>query len=850
MDSSEYSYFKELLSQLDDDNEEKVNHANSELNALYMSDKPKCLMFAARAINENPDASSLIILSLSFIKRAATVTRTMSETYIRDCWCCEENTAMKMSVREAVTNAAMNVDQNVRYVAAATLAYIIRIEKDQWNDVFAFILGIANDERGESGRFLVIKIFEELFSIHTFADGWPDEIAGFHEMLQYTIRNDDDSVKEALKCLKQMIEEIPGFFNDEIIGASLEVVEHYVNCTDVDISLQNVLLFSQIIKMNPEVVGRFYDDMVKLAVGLLQQTDVEFLKTACYLWVDLRESKSNISEFICKATMEVVPLLLEAAKVEEEDYDYRGNEGIHNHVGIALHTFLEEDPTNTFGMITEFFTENIDSEDWHCRYAAFLSLFGLCSVKTKNEQIFEFIKANIGQFVLIGTEELPQLADVILGTMALIFKTYPEVLLDKSTDVPVFSIISNSLAAGGNNAKRACEILCAIFKNGPRERVLSMFKEYLGIIQNTLDNMNLDVHDITYPFCAFQYLARIAGTKEIDYVEPLLDVFIGKLGESTNPLLGDSTESAFNLSNGYALSITCLIQILGERIIPKMEQVMGTLFSMFTNINLIDEYYILLEAICKIFRRESDSREEDEKFEVFRPYIEPIMSQLIESIKSGDPRQECSAAKAYGAFFQTAGAAAAPLIGDEFQFMLDNIEPEDEDPMMVIPAMIRGIGQLLIAMGAENSPDDEVYAFTQKLVVIVGFKPDKHNISEKEYANALYSSIMVGLRGIAIATDEEIRLKNREFIKTFRKILRSLFINISSVEKSSIEEIEEFVTLVDYLIHEMKAVINVTLRHPSVNSFIDNAIKQLQKFPDYKGLIKSISELRFDIQFT
>ena len=44
-------------------------------------------------------------------------------------------------------------------------------------------------------------------------------------------------------------------------------------------------------------------------------------------------------------------------------------------------------------------------------------------------------------------------------------------------------------------------------------------------------------------------------------------------------------------------------------------------FSMATNINLIDEYYIQLEAICKVFERKDNSKEEKSVFQLFVPYV-------------------------------------------------------------------------------------------------------------------------------------------------------------------------------------------------------------------------------------
>ena len=162
--------FRQLLLKTYVGDQDEINAANTELNQLFNSNCTLGLILASNTIINNGTESNLIILSLSYIKRATTPTRTFSVQDILNQWTSENNQQMRNDVRNALINAIMNPDENVRRVAAGALAYVIRIEMDEWPEIFPFILDIANDERGESGRYCVLQIFDEMFNLHIFQE--------------------------------------------------------------------------------------------------------------------------------------------------------------------------------------------------------------------------------------------------------------------------------------------------------------------------------------------------------------------------------------------------------------------------------------------------------------------------------------------------------------------------------------------------------------------------------------------------------------------------------------------------------------------------------------------------------
>ena len=868
MSSEDLTKFNKLLEQTQKGDPDQINSANTQLNQLFQENRSLYIFLAALTILNNPENSALTILSLSSIKKAVTPTRTFSIEQISELFQDPENENIRLKVRESLLNAIMNEDENIRRVAAGSIAYVTRIEMAQWDDLFSFILGIADETRGESGRFCVLQIFDEMLDLHLFNESYPDEISGFYELIHYTIRNDADSLILAMQCLRKMITEISTFFNSqEIIVPIFEIFETFKTCDNIEIYSENLNLIYAIYSTIPfDLLKTVTEDptqyIVSLTIDQLAIPDVKFVKNTVKLWINLHGiSASYTTTLLQEACSNILPAFLETGKrVEAEKYDYAYDDALQDYLGITFRDIYAEKMDETFDIISQFFNINIEQEDYHCKYAAYLSIAGLCVAFNKDyitqyqrdvvAAIEKFINESLIKFSLVGTEKYPHIVEIILCVECLIVESYPTIL-NESNYMLLLQTITNSTSFGPFHAKRAIELLTKIFKYGPVSLIFSQFKQNIDLIMTYIDDdIFMNTPTPALPFTCLQHLIQRIdfSIKECDIslVNELLEYFIGQYNAAITTVPEGIPPSLYGAKlQGFALVLTKFIQRMDRNIIPYLDQLVSVLFSFTKNDYLSDEFFIQMEALLQVFKKKPPQRafkndEEEDQYNAHEaeinslilPYIEPMKAQIAASLQSGDPQQQVRAAKAYGRLFDVVGDAGSYLVGDEFQYMMDTIHPDDEDPLCVAPAMIEGIGFMLRGMQSVASPQDEVEHFYEKLNQMVFFTPNVFIQDDLIYANNLFNSITIGIAGLVYATDPEI-LNSKPTIRS----LRLLFLNLSKQINRYLvtilngqfcgdELLSNYIGLVDLLLLYLRSSFNVLVQNRNCIDILQYAVNR------------------------
>ena len=615
----------------------------------------------------------------------------------RRVWMDEKNVEVRARLYEAMVRGLGHSCGEVRNVCAANVAYAVWLDESDWYRVGEQLGMRLFDERCDvSLRKGCVRCFVEMLELRVIdgvdsEDGekWKllERLKGLFMELGVAGSVDADLRVDAVNGLRSLLSVVPSLFaNAAMVDQAFDMVGEGLKTANSDVAsvMQRFLL---------EIVKQFYsyaDSFIAKAASLIEMginsKDGRCQVIAMEFWYELaqfekkqletsrnlcKEYCSRISHDMCVTLCNV---LLRVPQSEPDDLCVDTKNSVPAMALLTLKAFYSVASQQVFLVISQFFSDHINSESWESVCAAVNSLRCLCACPHA-EVVKKFLMESIRELFdsKLQADVHPMLRIEAIKTLRAFVKTYPQLISDEyflGIVEKLFPILQTSDVGYLSSFSRLLVDVSRFAPASWNDKALANGASTL--IGKALDPTLSSLRDTSL---AISSLIQFASPASRDLVAGWVPDLIAKLQDPQLPL-------------ATKFSVSLIIKAIADKLVTEFPQTVPcaeVLLTLMNNEGISEETLMCLSSLMLCGRK------------TLSPYFERIWSITKCAFATGNPTLVDVAYCTLGSAFAAFGNETAGLMHDILDAILSiEIPTERLVPYLkCIGCIVQSVGSLV-----------------------------------------------------------------------------------------------------------------------------------------------------------
>jgi hypothetical protein len=717
-------------------------------------------------------------------------------------------------------------DGAIRNLAAVLVAYVRRVEGDDWADLFPLLLS----RNPPLQDFTIVNVFLELFQIHAIAGPLPppldEQLTGLIPMITHAILSETTPAfgkYRCLTCLRLMLHDVPSLFDSEPLWPTLfDVLEFLLPEADLALYREVHRFMLELTRLLHSRAISFIDRVHRITALSVECEDLSFRVCSLHFWEKLAafEMKEFTDPLFPLFSFDVAPMFTGAIIGVLLSIDPADSEDANGYESIAFLTLqrfvevidfffgqpgLEHEryteslggtryPSQLFAAVDEF----SQSDSWAAaNCCVFVMRAAICPTRTE----VATVQSILARFPLIEQwmlAEWPKLGHNAVNLIADLIKHEPTILTDPEIAPALFALAERAAAGPPDLQIRSLELFAVLIESAPGALLLEYFQKMMDLVNAATLNPALAESEV--PFKTLDRLIRYAPPQFLSGMTPFLYETLSNIPDAAE---GRQVE--------LLRVVTHIIQKLGNGLDNHVAEICPAIFALLEEQS--EELYAQAMILFSSMFYASGPACAD--------FVQPFLIIARAALSSSVPPLVALTALAMGDLCRRVRPEPSEMlmgaIDDMFGLLEGHVECNEGAAQTEAPALLRGLGWVAAGMDQhfEWSDLERIWTLVTHFAS-VEFDPSLQN--DVEYGLELFAGVACAFVGIilcakGISSREEHDLCDYEqFVRNVKLKVFPLFGKIWALKECTDDVARQVLELGEVLLHNMAKKLNVRMR--------------------------------------